>query len=330
MNGPIYIGGLDRSGKTTMRAFLASHPNLSIPAVGSNMETYFLDRYGDISKEDRFEECLSAMMRYKHVRFLDPDPTRIRAEFREGERTYARLFEIIMTQFAQREGKPRWGMQTGLIERYADHLIDSYPGVRIIHMVRDPRDRYQASISKWPNGRLRAGGAAARWRYSARLAIRHAARYPDQYLAVRFEDMVINPESTLRQVCRFVGEVFEPTMLEMPGAEKHRNLLASGTRGDSFLSESFIGGFSGQVPPGEIRFIEMHCRRPMQHFGYVNAAVDQNLADHLRFSLITWPGQFARMAVWLAVESAQQRFPKWVPRRFGRRMLLDPPAQATA
>lgn len=330
MTGPIYIGGLDRSGKTTMSAFLTSHSSLAIPAVGSNMETYFLDRYGDIARDDRFEACLSAMMRYKHVRFLDPDPTRIRAAFRHGERTYARLFEIFMTQFAQLQGKPRWGMQTGLIERYADHLVRSYPGVRIIHMVRDPRDRYEASISKWPKGRLRAGGAAARWRYSTRLALRHTTRYRDQYLVVRFEDMVRDPESTLKQVCRFIGEPFEPTMLEMGGNTKHRNALLSETRGNSLLSESFIGGFSSRTPADEIRFIEMQCRGPMQHFGYVNTTVDRNLADHLRFSLITWPSQFARMAVWLAVESAQQRFPKWVPRRFGRRMLVDPPMQVTA
>ena len=29
--GPVYIGGLDRSGKTTLAAFLTSHPNLDIP-----------------------------------------------------------------------------------------------------------------------------------------------------------------------------------------------------------------------------------------------------------------------------------------------------------
>ena len=45
--GPIYIGGLDRCGKTTMRAFLVSHPNIAIPAVGSNMWTYFYGQFGD-------------------------------------------------------------------------------------------------------------------------------------------------------------------------------------------------------------------------------------------------------------------------------------------
>ena len=46
---PIFIGGLDRCGKTTLRAFLVSHPNISIPAVGSNMWTYFYGQFGDLS-----------------------------------------------------------------------------------------------------------------------------------------------------------------------------------------------------------------------------------------------------------------------------------------
>src|SRR5512133_1603979 len=39
--GPIFIGGPDRCGKTTLQAFLSSHPNIAIPAVGSNFWTYF-------------------------------------------------------------------------------------------------------------------------------------------------------------------------------------------------------------------------------------------------------------------------------------------------
>jgi hypothetical protein len=79
--GPIFIGGPDRCGKTTLRAFLVSHPRISIPAVGSNMWTYFYGQYGDLSQKDNFERCLQAMLQYKHVHLLRPDPERIRREF---------------------------------------------------------------------------------------------------------------------------------------------------------------------------------------------------------------------------------------------------------
>ncbi len=117
-------------------------------------------------------------------------------------------------------------MQTGLIERYADMLFAADPDARVLHMVRDPRDRYEGSLALWPDGRGRAGGATARWTYSMRLAQRHVRSYPDHYRVVRYEDMVCDTEGTLRSVCAFLDDDFDPEMLGMPGAPERRDRLS--------------------------------------------------------------------------------------------------------
>src|SRR5687767_4249567 len=71
-DGPIYIGGLDRCGKTTMQAFLSSHPRIAIPHVGSNLWRYFYGQYGDLAYKANFERCLRAMLAYSHVQALNP------------------------------------------------------------------------------------------------------------------------------------------------------------------------------------------------------------------------------------------------------------------
>jgi hypothetical protein len=329
---PIYIGGLDRSGKTTMRAFLASHSKIAIPAVGSNMWTYFYRQFGDLGRGDNFERCLAAMMRYKHVAFLQPDADRIRRDFRLGPPSYARLFEIFLVHFAEREKKPRWGVQTGLIERYADQLHDAHPGVRIVHMIRDPRDRYEASIAKWPDGKGRAGGAVARWQYSTKLAERQQRLHPDSYLIVRFEDLVTKPEATVRDVCAFIGEEFEPAMMRMDGAEKHRALLLDGLSNPDpvILSDQFIGKFRQSVPASDIAFIQMHAARRMKKYGYEPDRLDLDPAARLKFAVYDWPNQLARMVAWKTVEAAQQRLPGIVHRRPGQRMILGASAGQTA
>ena len=269
---PVFIGGLDRSGKTTMRAFLVSHPNVAIPPVGSNMETYFYGRFGDLVDPGNVERCLRAMLRYKHVRVLDPDAQRIREEFARGPATYERLFSLFLIQYAERQGKPRWGAQSGLIERYADQVFEAFPGACVVHMVRDPRDRYAASLEAWPNGRGRAGGATARWRYSMRQADRNLALYPGRYLVVRFEDLVLETERVVREVCEFIGESFDPAMLEMGGAPEHRRKLFGDGRATA-LSAEHIGGFRGRVPPDELAFIELHARALMRRYGYARERV---------------------------------------------------------
>ncbi len=328
--GPIYIGGLDRCGKTTMRAFLVSHPNIAIPAVGSNMWTYFYGHYGDLGQQDNFERCLKALLHYKHVRFLQPDPDRIRQEFWQGPPTYARLFALFLIHFAEREGKPRWGAQTGLIERYAPQLFAAYPGLKIIHMVRDPRDRYEASLARWPDGKGRAGGAVARWLYSTRLAERHLRDYPQQYKIVRFESLVSRPEATLRDVCNFLGETFAPEMLQMEGAPRYRDRLLKGAilePGQSLVSPEYIGRFRGKIAPRELAFMQLHAGHKMWMYGYEREKLSFSFKDRLAFALCTWPNQVVRLGAWLTVEALQQHFPGRVGRKPGQRMIIDEPYQ---
>ena len=325
-DGPIYVAGLDRSGKTTLAAYLTSHPDISIPAVGSNMWTYFYGQYGDLADADNLERCLDAMLHYKHVRFLEPEPERIRRELAQGPATYARLFSLFLIHHAERTGKPRWGAQTGLVERYADRLFVAYPGLRIVHMLRDPRDRYHASVTKWPNQRGRAGGAAARWQYSTTLAERHARRYPDAYRIFRYEDLVHDTERTLREVCAFVGAPFTRDMLRMDGQPTlRRKLEESGGSGTDLLSPRFIGAYRDGVAPDELAFLQAALCRRMRAHGYT---LDRDLLApraRLRFALVSWPNQAARQLAWRGVEELQQRLPRLVGRTPAPRMRVDVP-----
>ncbi|MGZ4149525.1 MAG: sulfotransferase, partial [Actinomycetota bacterium] len=192
---------------------------------------------------------------------------------------------------------------------------------------RDPRDRYEASLALWPDGKGRAGGATARWRYSVRLAERNARRHDGDYLIVRFEDMVREPETTVRAVCAFLDEPFVPEMLAMPQAEKHRAMLAAGAEGSSDgapLSEAFIGGYRGRIAERELAFMQLHAGDAMRRHGYELEPLHLSAGDRARFVALDWPNQAVRMAAWRGVEGLQQRFPRLVPRRPGSRMIVKP------
>ena len=323
---PIFIGGPDRCGKTSLRACLVSHPNISIPAVGSNMWTYFYGQYGDLRHDENLERCLAALLHYKHVRYLKPDPERLRREFASGRRTYGRLFGLIQQHHAEREGKPRWGDQTGLIERYADVIFEEFPRAKMLHMVRDPRDRYHASLELWPSGRGRVGGATARWLYSVRLARRNLRRYPDRYLIVQFEELVHQPELTLRRVCDFLGEEYVPGMLTMDGAPEYRQKRSAGRDvppGESPLSDSFIGRYRGAIPAEEIAFMQRLARREMATFGYTPDELELSATSRLHLAVREYPLNAIRLVAWRSLETLQQRLPRSFGRRPDPRMILN-------
>jgi hypothetical protein len=323
--GPIFIGGPDRCGKTTLRAILASHPNISIPAVGSNMWTYFYGQFGDLGRVENFERCLDAMMHYKHVIFLKPDPNRIRNEFWQGPPTYARLFSLFHQHHAEREGKPRWGDQTGLIERYANAIFEAYPAAKMIHMLRDPRDRYEASLSLWPNGKGRAGGATARWLYSLNLAKRNIRKFPDHYKIVRFESLVRDPEQTIREICAFLDEDYVPAMLTMEGAPTHRDKLLQGMgfeEGMCPLSEKFIGLYRRVIPKQEIAYMQSFAGKQMAALDYSLDPIQFSLHERANYVLYTMPLNWIRMISWLSVELFQHNMPALIGRKPSPKMVI--------
>jgi hypothetical protein len=317
--GPVFIGGPDRCGKTLVAAILGSHPRIAISAVGSNLWPLFYRQYGELSDDANAERCISALLNYKHVRFMEPDPDALRREFRSGERTYARLFALIQEHHARRLGKVRWGDQTGLVERYADDIFRVYPGVRFIHMVRDPRDRYEASLQMWPEGRLRAGGAAGRWLLSTGLAARNEQRYRGRYLVLRYETLVTEPEATARLLCEFIGEEYEPSILELRGMPGYRAKLEASSRADpaarGLISRAFIGAYRGRIPSGELAFMQDVARRRMAEYGYVADPIEMGRAQRWRYRLAERPLNLVRMGAWRMREAAAHRFPRLLGRR---------------
>jgi hypothetical protein len=322
--GPIFIGGPDRCGKTLVAALLGSHSRISIPVVGSNLWTLFAGRFGDLADDGNLDRCLAALMAYSHIRILDPDPDRLRAEMAAGERTYARLFELIQRHHAAAAGKARWGDQTGLVEGYADQIFAAYPGVRMIHMIRDPRDRYDASLSLWPEGRLRVGGATGRWLYSVALAERNAARYGERYRIQRYESLVAEPEAQARELAAFVGEAFEPQMMEMGGMPTYRAKLEAGRagRGGPLITDAFVGIHRGRLAASELAFMQSRAGGAMKRHGYSLEPTALRGPARLRFLLLDWPLNAIRMLAW----SARTEVARAMPRLAGRR----PPAHHRA
>jgi hypothetical protein len=313
--GPIYIAGLERSGTSLIYALLASHPNIAM-FRRTYMWTYFYNRYGDLARPENFERCMRAMMRYKRILTIQPDFERIRRDFQQGEPSYPRLFALFGEQYAERAGKARWGDKSLNTERHADEIFAAYPTARILHMMRDPRDRYASARARWKVSRGGAGAAAAMWLWSARLAHRNQARHPDRYLVLRYESLASQPEETLRQICAFIGEPYAPEMLSMEGVEVFRDSGGNssyGRRDQGVISTSSIGRYRKVLTPGEIAFIQARAGQEMANYGYAHDPVRPGLLGRLRYAAIGWPLNMARLLAWYTREALQNRLGRKLP-----------------
>ena len=294
MTGPIYIGGATRSGKTLMRWLLASHPHVAV-SRRADMWPRFYARYGDLGRPENFDRCLEAMLARPQIAGLVTDPQEIRTDFALGSPTYGRLFALIQDQYAARCNKPRWGDQSGLIERFTEPVMDAYPDARILHLIRDPRDRHEAVAARaGPHRPGSAGRSAASWLRSARLARRNATRWPDNYRIVRYETLVCRPEETMREVCAFVGEAYDPEMLRLGATRRYDHERPQD--GGSPVSRAHVGHYRDRISQADLAFIQSIAGRPMDDFGYAHEPTPRGLRTRARLA-VRWPVALADLQV---------------------------------
>jgi hypothetical protein len=310
---PVIVTGPDRSGTSLMFALLASHPNISM-VRRTNMWRWFHGRFGDLRSPENFESCLEALLNYRRLEALQPDPERIRREFWEGEPTYGHLFSLLHRHHAERMGKPRWGDKSLHTEHHAHQVFAEFPEARMIHMIRDPRDRHASVTRRYQDRKKGHGAVTGRWISSTRRALRNVERYPGRYLTVRYETLAAKPEDTLRQVCEFIDEDYDPVMLNMGGAPEHNEGNSSFEEIEPrTISTRSIGRYRSVLSAREVAFIQIVARRLMVEFQYRLDDPRMAVGDRAAFYSIDLPTNAVRLAGWLVADRLAARRGRSVP-----------------
>lgn len=314
--GPILLTGPDRSGTTLLYALLGSHPDVSM-VRRTNMWRWFDRKFGDLSDPANLERCIDTMLRYERLDVLEPDPEHIRSEFRRGPATYGRLFDIVHRQNAERYGQPRWADKSLHTEFCADRVFGELPDARMIHMVRDPRDRFASIIRRYEERTKGPGAIMGRWLASMAQGRRNHARYPGQYMFVRYETLAVQPDETLQRICAFLDLRYTSQMLRMDGiADSNDSGNSSfGALEPGTISTRSIGRYGSVLTPRQIAFVQTCAGRHMQDHGYELDAVVLAGRDRLAFYGIDAPLGFVRLAGWMAAQGVDDRRNDGVPER---------------
>ncbi len=194
---------------------LASHSRLTIPP-----ETWYvlrlLENFDPTSALTASEAAAAAKLMVSHYRWPDMniDAKDFEREVQDLKNPQLRdVVEIVYRTHLERDGKPRWGDKTPGYIRIVPELIAMFPDSKFIHFYRDGRDvarsfQVQGWYGRWLHENTREWNESldynARWR-SSPLAHR--------VLQVRYEDLVLDTEKSLRDICHFLDEEYEPQML---------------------------------------------------------------------------------------------------------------------
>jgi hypothetical protein len=210
---PVFIIGTERSGSNLLRLILDAHPDIVVPHP-PHLVRYFLpleSLYGPLVEEGRFAALVRDMLAlvHAHIHPWPWVPAEAELVARVRERTVLGVYVALHEALLAHVGAGRWGCKSTFMVGHVEALRAICPGARFLWLYRDPRD--VAASSKESVFSAFAPALTARlWRSQQEQAL--AAEGPDM-LRLPYEALVADPEGTVRGICTFLDEPFDPGML---------------------------------------------------------------------------------------------------------------------
>jgi glycosyltransferase involved in cell wall biosynthesis len=220
---PIFIVGAPRSGATLLAAMLGAHSRLSCGpetmAFASYPKTNGHPLYDPPSWPEKALEGLSSFYGAQNGYRTDPifeqlglTRDEIRKDLETRPPSIAMLLSSVAEQWMNKTGKKRWVEKSPLHLTHAYRIRKCFPQSPIIRVVRDPRDCALSQV-KTSKKHLTFFEALKYWKRSDKGSSIFFEKDP-LACSVRYEDLVQFPEKELARICEFIGESFEPAMLD--------------------------------------------------------------------------------------------------------------------
>ncbi len=216
MSNPIFIVGLRRSGTTLLNLMLNAHSKIHITYESGFLPKFYnhKEKYGDLSHIKNQRKLLEEFYSQQRNWSKDDYPPINDVISNIKETTMDGIFSSMYELIANKYGKSRWGDKTPDFVEYLEVLSKMFPDAQFIHIIRDCRDIILSRQSlKWFRHDIRI--IAKEWSNSIKLGEEFSKTIDSgRYKAIKYEDIICEPRTQLKNVCDFLGEEFEEQMLE--------------------------------------------------------------------------------------------------------------------
>ena len=212
---------------------------------------------------------------------LDPTPFRNRI-LREC-RSSGDFLRIFMESIARRQHVERWTEKTPEHLLYAPEIKRTIPDAQFIHIIRDGRDVAASMgvlgyIPVFPWDRRREVLAAGLyWEWLLRQGRKAAQAIDPDYMEVRYEDLVTNPQPTLDRISSFIGcdLNYEQIRKAGIGAVRKPNTAFPDSK------DPFIGRWKSVMPREIATRLEEMIGPTLRELGYPTELVESTASPSL-------------------------------------------------
>lgn len=221
---PVFICGRQHSGNSLMATILARLPGcFSLTNEGTFFEHRPMVDQMEIARRPAWmasnlkipDASLTAEVESWLTRWIDQHP----------DADALALYREAMRFVTEATGNRFWAQKATSYVFFGHEILRDMPDARFIYMFRNPYD-VAASKKRRDPAREYLVGWTLSWNRGVRLANDFVRHHPGRVHVVRFEQMVRDPEPTLKAVCQFLGVSFHADVLEVahinPAEDRYR------------------------------------------------------------------------------------------------------------
>jgi len=286
---PVFIIGGSRTGSTMLQTIFSKSPEICLTDeihfrspwwlhrdLVSDIKTHVgpLDRVGAL---DRLMDLLYSGIPFgwfwsASERLLDR--IMLTRELSSEPLTLRKIFHSILTVHARKRNRKRIGAKFPMHYSYTQQLLDWYPNCLLIHTTRNPKAVYASQAAKYMKPvQNSVSRSFLRFRqfvhiniqitWTARLHKR--LRNLPNYQLLRYEDLVLDPEQKIRQLCEFLKIEFQSEMLRPKQFGSSFQGIGNDQHG---IGLSSIDRWRSSISPITARTIDICHRRAFEILGY--------------------------------------------------------------
>ena len=207
--------GCGRSGTTLLYHMLLSSGNFVIYRTESNVINLLEPRFGDLSVARNKSRLLDAWYKSRLYTLSElekaPLEERVMAECNNG----GDFLRIVMEEMSRKQGVERWADNTPEHLLHLHRIKETIPNALIIHIIRDGRDvalstAKQGYIHPLPWDKSPSVMVAGLyWEWMVNKGRKDGRDLGQDYIEVRFEELVGRPRETLARLGSFIDHVLD-------------------------------------------------------------------------------------------------------------------------
>jgi hypothetical protein len=284
-----YLIGIGRSGTTLLTNLLNSHTHIkAIPEIP--IALFFNHNYKKLNcKNEELERFMSEYLteiqkiRPKEIVDMNVDNMRFTNHYSSYREFVSYCFSNIRI-FGIQKKCPIIIDKNPIYTFYTKELRGSFPEAKFIILTRDYRANIHSRKKKKNDKSTSVFYNAWRWR-KFHNRISKIASDPN-VIVVKYEELVFNPESVIRQICDFLKVTFEPEMLNAPALSPQSFYLQKSNL-ESFMAANFslisqgvssskVDSWKYGLTEDEIAIADQVCSRIGSQFGYSGNSTKRN------------------------------------------------------